>query len=197
MAILTDWTLEQFLRLPEAKPALEFEGGRISQKVSPTTEHSVLQKHLVKLFDSLGVGQAFPELRTILPTASKVPDVAFYTASELPIGPTGRWLRYPEWVPTVAIEIASSDQDLEELREKCRFYTSSGSRLALLLLPEREAIRVFRRGQVRNCDGRRGSWRTGRSARRGGPHDHFRGDFRGAASVSDTSLLKRASTPQC
>jgi hypothetical protein len=31
MAIVTDWTLEQFLRLPETKPALEFECGRISQ----------------------------------------------------------------------------------------------------------------------------------------------------------------------
>jgi hypothetical protein len=31
MAIVTDWTLEQFLRLPETKPALEFECGRMSQ----------------------------------------------------------------------------------------------------------------------------------------------------------------------
>jgi hypothetical protein len=70
MAIVTDWTLEQFLRLPETKPALEFECGRISQKVSPTTEHSVLQKHLVKLFDALAVGQAFPDLRRAPPKSS-------------------------------------------------------------------------------------------------------------------------------
>ena len=94
MAILTDWTLEQFLRLPEVKPALEYESGRISQKVSPTTEHSLLQKHLCNLFDALGRGQAFPELRTILPTGSKVPDIAFYSTPELPISPAGRWLRY-------------------------------------------------------------------------------------------------------
>jgi hypothetical protein len=33
----------------------------------------VLQKGLVKLLDALHLGQAFPELRTVLSTASKVP----------------------------------------------------------------------------------------------------------------------------
>ena len=147
MAIVTDWTLDQFLCLPETKPALEFECGRISQKVSPTTEHSVLQKHLVRLFDDLLLGQAFPELRTVLPTASKVPDVAFYVNGELPLSPTRRWLRYPEWAPTVAIEIASPDQDLDELRAKCEFYVEAGSRLALLVLPDTESLEAFSRGR--------------------------------------------------
>ena len=154
MAILTDWTLEQFLRLPETKPALEFECGRINQKVSPTTEHSVLQKHLVRLLDELGSGQAFPELRTVLPKASKVPDVAFYITRELPISPTGRWLRYPEWAPTVTVEIASPDQDLDELRDKCRFFVTAGSRLAILALPETETLEVFTPGgERRRCQG--------------------------------------------
>jgi Uma2 family endonuclease len=143
MAIDTDWTLEQFLRLPETKPALEFECGRITQKVSPTTDHAVLQVHLCKLLDALALGRAFSELRTVLPQASKVPDVAFYVTAELPISPRGRWLRYPEWAPTVAIEIASPDQDLRELRDKCRFYVEQGSRLALLVLPETEVVEVF------------------------------------------------------
>jgi Uma2 family endonuclease len=142
MAIVTDWTLEEFLRLPETKPALEFENGVVTQKVSPTTEHSVLQKHVVKLLDALEVGQAFPELRTVLPMASKVPDVAFYVTAELPISPTRRWLRYPEWAPTVAIEIASPDQELDELRDKCHFYVREGSKLALLVLPETQRIEL-------------------------------------------------------
>ena len=140
--IHTDWTLEEFLRLPETKPALEFDHGIVQQKVSPTTEHSVLQKHLVKLLDAIDVGQAFPELRTVLPTASKVPDVAFYVTAKLPISPTRRWLRYPEWAPTVAVEIANPDQDLDELHDKCRFYVQEGSKLALLVLPETERIEL-------------------------------------------------------
>jgi len=57
MAVLTDWTLDQFLLLPETKPALEFECGRITQKVSPTTDHAALQARLCRLFDDLGVGR--------------------------------------------------------------------------------------------------------------------------------------------
>jgi Uma2 family endonuclease len=113
-----------------------------------------LQKHLVKLLDALDVGQAFPELRTVLPTASKVPDVAFYVTAELPMSPTRRWLRYPEWAPTVAVEIASPDQDLDELRDKCRFYMREGSRLAVLALPETETLELFAAGDVtRDCRG--------------------------------------------
>ena len=154
MAIVTDWTLEQFLRLPETKPALEFECGRITQKVSPTTAHAALRARLCRLFDDLGQGRAFPELRTILPTASKVPDVAFYLARELPLSPRGRWLRYPEWAPTIAIEIASPDQDLDELRAKCRFVVGEGSTLALLLLPETETLEVFATGNItKSCSG--------------------------------------------
>lgn len=154
MAIVTEWTLEQFLRLPETKPSLEFECGRITQKVSPTTDHAAVQARLCRLFDDLGLGRAFPELRTVLPTASKVPDVAFYVTRELPISPRGRWLRYPEWAPTIAIEIASPDQDLVELRAKCRFFIGEGSRLAMLVLPETESLELFVTGDVtRSCSG--------------------------------------------
>jgi Uma2 family endonuclease len=144
VAIVTDWTLEQFLRLPEAKPALEYECGTVSQKVSPTTEHALLQVRIARLLDDLGSGRAFTELRVLLvPEASKVPDVAFYVNDELPRGPHGRWLRYPEWAPSVAVEIASPDQDLDELRAKCRFYRAHGSAVALLVLPETETVEVF------------------------------------------------------
>jgi hypothetical protein len=63
-------------------------------------------------------------------------------------------LRYPEWAPTVAIEIASPDQDLDELRDKCRFYVREGSRLAILALPETETLELFTAGATtRECRG--------------------------------------------
>jgi Uma2 family endonuclease len=77
-----------------------------------------------------------------------VPDVAFYVTAELPMSPTRRWLRYPEWAPTVAVEIASPDQDLDELRDKCRFYVREGSRLAILALPEAETLELFGAGDT-------------------------------------------------
>jgi Uma2 family endonuclease len=58
-------TLEEFLALPEVKPALEFEEGRIIQKVSPRGPHSVLQAELLEIFNRAGrpnkIARAFPE----------------------------------------------------------------------------------------------------------------------------------------
>jgi hypothetical protein len=88
-AIVTDWALEQFLHLPETKPALEFDRGRISQKSSPTTEHYVLRVHLCRAPGHTRPRPGVPELRMILPTTSTVPDVALYGTAELPISPTG------------------------------------------------------------------------------------------------------------
>jgi Uma2 family endonuclease len=57
-ATITNWplTLEQFLSLPEAEPALEMgSSGEISQKVPPTTKHAALQRELTpaELFAAL------------------------------------------------------------------------------------------------------------------------------------------------
>ncbi len=43
MAISQRLTLDEFLRLPEEEPALELIDGRITQKVAPQGEHSVLK----------------------------------------------------------------------------------------------------------------------------------------------------------
>ncbi|MBV9359706.1 MAG: Uma2 family endonuclease [Chloroflexi bacterium] len=144
MAITTDWTLEQFLALPETKPALEFwPDGTVTQKMSPSIEHSLLQLQVGKLLDALQAGRAMTELRTIFGRSALVPDVAFFVSAELPVTPRHGWLRYPEWSPTVAVEIASLHQDLDQLRDKCRFYIEQGSQLALLVLPEQRRIELF------------------------------------------------------
>jgi hypothetical protein len=64
----------------------------------------------------------------------------------LPISRARRRLHYPEWAPTVALEIASPDQDREELSAKCSFYVEAGSRLAILVLPETDTLEVFSAG---------------------------------------------------
>ena len=44
-------TLDQFLALPEKKPALEYEDGVVTQKVSPKNRHSRLQWHLLRFLN--------------------------------------------------------------------------------------------------------------------------------------------------
>src|SRR5438105_1990138 len=71
--------LEQFLKLPEIKPALEFIDGRIVQKVSPTLPHSVLATDLPARINGhvrpRKLGRAFVELRCSFGGQSFVPDV--------------------------------------------------------------------------------------------------------------------------
>jgi Uma2 family endonuclease len=142
---ITDWnlTLEQFLDLPEAKPALEYDppcngnGATVRQKMSPSVGHSALQLAFCLLLLPLqqrGL-RVLPELRTVRGSA-KVPDVSVYPLEEL-AHPTLLRGRYPTTPPRIAVEIRSPDEPLAEQEDKCRFYVDEwGCPLALLVDPE-------------------------------------------------------------
>jgi Uma2 family endonuclease len=140
-------TLDEFLALPEEKPALEYVAGVVRQKVSPEILHSLLQMMLCEWINGYArfrkLAIALPELRTNFAGASHVPDVSVCRwqriprdASGLPRGP----LREP---PLIAVEIASPGQSRPQLREDCEWYVANGVRLALLFYPERQAIGVY------------------------------------------------------
>jgi Uma2 family endonuclease len=158
--VISNWplTLEQFLALPEAEPALEYgPEGRVSQKVSPTTEHSIVQAEVVTRLNGYAIprnlGRAFPELRVTLGGLSRVPDVAFYRQERLPRAPDGAWLRYPALPPDVVIEVASPDQARDELLERCRWYITQGTPLALLADPVGRTVTVFEAGRSATLQG--------------------------------------------
>ena len=75
-------TLEEFLELPERKPALEFADGTVTQKVAPKGRHSTLQGRFSDWINHFAVPRrlayAFPELRTTFGGASYVPDISVY-----------------------------------------------------------------------------------------------------------------------
>ena len=72
-------TLEEFLKLPEEKPALEFIDGMVTQKVSPQGIHSTLQARVIerinRFAEPLRLAFAFPELRATFGGFSPVPDI--------------------------------------------------------------------------------------------------------------------------
>jgi Uma2 family endonuclease len=74
----TTITLEAFLALPEEKPALEYEDGVVTQKVSPKGRHSALQVGIAEQINRQvrpgKLGKAFTELRATYETLSRVPD---------------------------------------------------------------------------------------------------------------------------
>ena len=144
-------TLEQFLALPERKPALEFADGVVTQKVAPKLWHSRLQWEVAALFNHFaeprGLAFAFPELRCTFGGRSQVPDVAVIRWERLPVTASGELEQedYRE-PPDIAVEIVSPRQSVRALEQRCRWYVEHGVEAALLVDPQPRSIRVFRPG---------------------------------------------------
>jgi Uma2 family endonuclease len=150
-ATITNWplTLEQFLSLPEAEPALEMGcNGEISQKAPPTTRHAALQRELVVRLENYArrraPGHSFTEHRIILSRLARVPDVTFYRQHRLPLDSAGAYIDYPTTPPDLVVEIYSPGQeDRRDLVLKSAWYIEQGVRIVLLVDPERRRVTSF------------------------------------------------------
>jgi len=146
--IYDDLTLEQFLRLPEAKPALEYLQGKVVQKVSPKTTHSRLQTMLVvRIMEHAiprGMDQLYVELRCTFGGVSIVPDLAFFLPERAPKDERGRLVDDVSTPPDLAIEILSPGQTLKNLGAKLSRCVQDGVRLGWLIQPRRSRVFVFR-----------------------------------------------------
>jgi Uma2 family endonuclease len=140
-------TLDEFLKLPEEKPALQYFEGKVTQKMAPKARHSLLQGYLVRFLDALGwpgkVAVAFPELRTTYGGASFVPDVAVYRWARIPFDADGEVADEIFMPPDIAVEIVSPRQSRPRLRRQCRWYVDNGVPLALLVDPRRHTVERF------------------------------------------------------
>jgi Uma2 family endonuclease len=141
--------LAEFLELPEEKPALEYEAGRITQKVSPKAKHGRLQTRIAALMESVApdeIGVVFIELRTTFAGSSRVPDIAFIRRSRVQLNAEGELENDVTIPPDIAVEIRSPEQSIESQLMRCRDYIDRGVELALMVDPESRRIWVFRRG---------------------------------------------------
>lgn len=145
--IYDNLTLKQFLRLPEAKPALEYIDGKVVQKVSPKGTHSALQGGLivrVRGFASIGkLGQAYPELRCTFGGISLVPDLAYFVRARIPKDAKGRLVDDVTIPPDLAIEILSPGQTIKALSARMTWCVRNGVRLAWLIQPTKGLVHVF------------------------------------------------------
>jgi Uma2 family endonuclease len=151
VATIVNWpiTLEQFLALPEAEPALEMGlSGEVTQKVSPTTEHAALQRELAARLEAHArprrLGHAFTEQRVILGRVPRVPDGSFYRQARLPLTPEGNYVAHPTTPPDLVAEIYSpGDEDRRDLVLKAAWYVEQGVSIVLLVDPDRRSVTVF------------------------------------------------------
>src|ERR1041385_6242978 len=116
-------TLDEFLALPEAEPALEYADGVITQKVSPKMRHGRLQGRFAQVVNLYAepreLALAFTEARSTFGGRSYVPDVGIYRWANLPLLSDGE-LADESTIPwDIVVEIVSPDQSRAEIERKC------------------------------------------------------------------------------
>jgi Uma2 family endonuclease len=140
-------TLQDFLALPETKPASEFVKGQIIQKIMPKGKHSRLQKKLLFAIDAVvgleDVAEAFPELRCSFGDRSIVPDVCVFTWERIPRDEGGDIANTFETAPDWTIEILSPDQSSTKVINNILHCLDHGCEMGWLLNPEEKEITVF------------------------------------------------------
>jgi Uma2 family endonuclease len=150
-------TLDEFLRLPEDKPYLEYIDGRIEAKVSPRSRHSVIQASLCESLNEFAkparLGRVFPELRCTFAGRSIVPDLVFLLMEHIELTPEGEPVDIVTRPPDIHIEILSPEQGLRGPRSKLAFSVEHGCPLGWLIDPDRRVVEVFRTGRPREALG--------------------------------------------
>jgi Uma2 family endonuclease len=149
MSITTDRaiTLEEFLKLPETKPASEYVNGEIIQKPMPKGKHSRLQFRLCETINNIAeplhIASAFPELRCSFGIRSIVPDVAVFKWSRIPFDADGEppndFLLCPDWT----IEILSPEQSSNRVIGNILYCLQHGCKLGWLIDPSDRSILIF------------------------------------------------------
>jgi Uma2 family endonuclease len=138
--------IDEFLQLPETKPASEFIHGEIIQKPMPQGEHSLLQVTLCETINQIAklqkIAKAFPELRCVFGGLAIVPDIAVFRWERIPRSPSGRIANRFEIHPDWAIEILSPDQRYRQVLGKLLHCAEYGTELGWLLDAEDESVLV-------------------------------------------------------
>lgn len=140
-------TLEEFLKLPETKPALEFINREIVQKPMPQGEHSLLQGEFCEVINQGAkpqkIARAFPDLRCTFGGESIIPDVSVFRWDRIPVEPSGRVANRFEIHPDWAIEILSPDQSQTKVLSNLLHCSQYGTELGWLIDPREESILVI------------------------------------------------------
>jgi Uma2 family endonuclease len=140
-------TLEEFLALPDTKPASEYIDGQIVQKPMPQGEHSTLQGELVAAINAVTKpekqARAFPELRCVFGGRAIVPDVAIFQWERIPRTETGAianvFALSPDWI----IEILSPEQSQTKVTAKILHCLEYGTQMGWLIDPGERAVLIY------------------------------------------------------
>jgi len=140
-------TLQEFLKLPETKPACEFIDGEIVQKPIPQGKHSTVQLDLGSAINLVlkrqKIACAYSELRCNFGDRSVIPDIAVFTWERIPRDKDGKVSNLFESAPNWVIEILSPDQNQTKVIRNILYCLDHGTEMGWLLDPEEELVFVY------------------------------------------------------
>jgi Uma2 family endonuclease len=139
-------TLEEFLVLPDTKPASEYIDGVIIQKSMPQGQHSVIQKKLLFTIDpnlsDAGIAQVFPELRCVFGGRAVVPDVVVFEEANISYDDDGDIVNAVNIAPDWTIEILSPEQSTTRVLKNINHCLAHGTQMGWLIDPNDRSIFV-------------------------------------------------------
>ncbi|MCY7366724.1 MAG: Uma2 family endonuclease [Chamaesiphon sp.] len=143
-------TLEEFLALPETKPASEYIDGQIIQKPMPQGHHSIIQGELLTeltlVLKRNGIATAFPELRCTFGGRAIVPDLAVFENARIPTN-AGQIENVFTIAPDWTIEVLSPGQSANKVLKNINHCLAYGTQMGWLIDPEDRSIVISRSDQ--------------------------------------------------
>lgn len=140
-------SLQEFLQLPETKPASEYINGDIIQKPVPKGRHSRLQGKLCATINQVAeeakIAYAFPELRCSFGGRSIVPDIAVFQWDRIPVIADGEVPDNFDIPQDWTIAILSPDQRPNKVLGNILHCLENGSHLGWFIDPDDLSILFF------------------------------------------------------
>ncbi|MGK7887764.1 MAG: Uma2 family endonuclease [Leptolyngbyaceae cyanobacterium] len=140
-------TLQEFLQLPETKPATEYINGCVIQKTMPQGEHSVIQTELAPAINATvkpaKIARAFTELRSTFGGRSTVPDISVFLWERIPRQENGRVAGTFYIAPDLTIYILSPQQSQTKVTKNILHCLDHETQMGWLIDPMEQSVFVF------------------------------------------------------
>ncbi|NJR31861.1 MAG: Uma2 family endonuclease [Chamaesiphon sp. CSU_1_12] len=141
-------TLEQFLALPETKPASEYIAGKIVSKPMPQGKHSLLQLELIFFINSIlrktGGCDRISRIKMYFWRAIDLPDVVVLRNENIPKDDNGEIANIVTMAPDWVIEILSPDQSTTKVIANIVHCLDNGTQVGWLIDPAEKMIMIYR-----------------------------------------------------
>jgi Uma2 family endonuclease len=144
-------TLEEFLKLPETKPASEYIDGQVIQKPMPQGKHSTVQTEFSTTANAVlkprQIARSFSELRCTFGGRSIVPDMCVFVWRRIPVDEQGNIANLFPICPDWTIEVLSPEQSPTKVIKNILHCLNHGCQLGWLIDPEEQSILIFSPGK--------------------------------------------------